>query len=140
MVSRFLTNWNLIFLLIIFFHFLSISWAMGFCNVWTFTCTEKKQTGYVVSTGSGQTLQQAPKLPESDEIMLPNQLLRIYYYRIYTLGTVLISVRLKILEIVLPIFSDFSDFSCNTKICIGNVRYQFATKLFYVIKKWSASK
>ena len=33
---------------------------MGFCNVWTFTCTEIKQTDYFVSTGSGQTLQQAP--------------------------------------------------------------------------------
>ena len=42
---------------------------MGFCNVWTFTCTEKNQTGYVVSTGSGQTLQQAPKIPDSAEIM-----------------------------------------------------------------------
>ena len=42
---------------------------MGFCNVWTFTCTEKNQTGYVVSTGSGQTLQQAPKIPESAKII-----------------------------------------------------------------------
>ena len=42
---------------------------MGFFNVWTFTCTEKNQSGYVVSTGSGQTLQQAPKIPESAEIM-----------------------------------------------------------------------
>ena len=33
------------------------------------TCTEKSQTGYVVSTGSGRTLQQAPKIPESAEIM-----------------------------------------------------------------------
>ena len=31
--------------------------------------TEKNQTGYVVSTGSGQTLQKAPKIPELVEIM-----------------------------------------------------------------------
>ena len=42
---------------------------MDFCNVWTLTFTEKNQTGYVVSTGSGQTLQQAPKIPESAKIM-----------------------------------------------------------------------
>ena len=42
---------------------------MGFCNVWLFTCTKKSQSGYVVSTRSGQTLQQAPKIPESAEIM-----------------------------------------------------------------------
>ena len=42
---------------------------MGFCNVWTFTCTEKSQTGYVVSTGSGQTLQRASKIPGAAEIM-----------------------------------------------------------------------
>ena len=42
---------------------------MDFCNVWTFTCTEKSQTGYVVSSGSGQTLQQAPKIPDSAKIM-----------------------------------------------------------------------
>ena len=36
------------------------------------TCTEKNQTGYFVSTGSGQTLQQAPKIPVS----------HTYYYRI----------------------------------------------------------
>ena len=34
-----------------------------------FTCTEKNQTGYVVSTELGQTLQQAPKIPESAKIM-----------------------------------------------------------------------
>ena len=42
---------------------------MDFCNVWTFTCTEKSHTGYVVSSGSGQTLQQAPKIPDSAKIM-----------------------------------------------------------------------
>ena len=42
---------------------------MSFCHLWTFACTEKDQTGYAVSTGSGQTLQQAPKFPESAEIM-----------------------------------------------------------------------
>jgi hypothetical protein len=42
---------------------------MGFCNVWKFTCTEKKQTDYVVNTGSGQTLQQASKISGSAEIM-----------------------------------------------------------------------
>ena len=42
---------------------------MGFGNVWIFICTEKNQTGYVVSTGSCQTLQQAPKIAESAETM-----------------------------------------------------------------------
>ena len=42
---------------------------MDFYNLWTFACTEKNQTGYVVSTGSGQTLQKAPKIPELVEIM-----------------------------------------------------------------------
>ena len=32
-------------------------------------CTEKNQSGYVVSTGSGQTLQQAPNIQESAKIM-----------------------------------------------------------------------
>ena len=34
-----------------------------------FTCTEKNQTGYVVSTELDQTLQQATKIPESAKIM-----------------------------------------------------------------------
>ena len=34
-----------------------------------FTCTEKNQTVYFVSTGLGQTLQQAPKIPESAKII-----------------------------------------------------------------------
>ena len=35
----------------------------------TFTCTEKSQSGYDVSTGSGQTLQQTPKIPGSAQTM-----------------------------------------------------------------------
>ena len=65
MVLIFLAHWNLVFDLLNFSNFLPISWAIWFWNVWPFTSTEKSQSGYDVSTGLGQTLEQTPKIPKS---------------------------------------------------------------------------
>ena len=70
MVLIFLTHWNLVFVLLNFSNFLPISWAIWFCNVWQFTCTEKSIMQYhLVNTRWGQTLQQTPKVPGSVKIM-----------------------------------------------------------------------
>ena len=83
----FLTNWNLIFILVNFFHFLPISWATWFCNVWLLTSHwEKNKSIYAVSLNQAKHCRKHQKSwgqPKSWEVVLPNQLSRIHNHRTY---------------------------------------------------------
>ena len=85
MVLMFLTNWNLIFILVNFFHFLPISWATWFCNVWLLTSHwEKNKSIYAVSLNQAKHCRKHQKSwgqPKSWEVVLPNQLSRIHNHR-----------------------------------------------------------
>ena len=87
MVLMFLTNWNLIFILVNFFHFLPISWATWFCNVWLLTSHwEKNKSIYAVSLNQAKHCRKHQKSwgqPKSWEVVLPNQLSRIHNHRTY---------------------------------------------------------
>ena len=78
MVLMFLTNWNLTFILVNFFHFLPISWATWFCNVWLLTSHwEKNKSIYAVSLNQAKHCRKHQKSwgqPKSWEVVLPNQL------------------------------------------------------------------
>ena len=87
MVLMFLTNWKLIFIIVNFFHFLPISWATWFCNVWLLTSHwEKTKSIYAVSLNQAKHCRKHQKSwgqPKSWEVVLPNQLSRIHNHRTY---------------------------------------------------------
>ena len=93
MVLMFLTNWNLIFILVNFFHFLPISWATWFCNVWLLTSHwEKNKSIYAVSLNQAKHCRKHQKSwgqPKSWEVVLPNQLSRIHNHRTYSIHILL---------------------------------------------------
>ena len=108
---------------------------MGFCNVWLFTCTEKSQSGYVVSTGSGQTLQWEPKSPVSAEIIGNQNTESIVAYSLlwYLVNSIFTKIYLSKRSKLIPqstktwhsTFCQFLNTSwsisicCHNKLCLG---------------------